>query len=651
MVLAAVALGGCGSATATTAGLRSASQTGAIGTPVQRAVPSALRRLPLTNQDGRRVTLASWPGKTVMLVPFLTLCQDICPMTTGNLAAVASSLRADHAADEVQIVELTVDPGRDAPARLKAYERLTGSSWQLVTESPTVLHRLQKFFGFYFQKVPEDDADARDWWTGKPLTYDVDHSDNYFVIDPAGVERVIQAAAPDFNGKLNPKLYKFLDALGRQHLRHPAATRLDARRRARRARGVGRPSAASVRELMRRRWIAALLALSLAVPAAALGDADPASDVLLGTSVFYPYQPPVPATTQKQLNAMAGAAAHAHFPVKIAIIASPIDLGAIPNLFGQPQQYAKFLDQEISFQGKQPLLVVMPAGWGSAGLPAASAAAVKSLPPPSGKTGQALANETLAALPKLAAAAGHPIASVSAQTSGGSGAALRRADRGRGGRGGRARGGGAAAARRAVVRQRNAGRRAAWPGEAGGRGGWPRRMRARGLGRAGTRSRRRRSRRRSRPRPVRSAAGRVPAAVRGDRRCSPLLGLGTACTSNCFGANRWLIVASGSGRCRRDFLSGRIGAALRRRRDPGADRLVLVRDGLAAAVSAFLPSLRAPAVASDHFGPLGGDCAYSSAADWSGLPAAVPLARHAVIVFEVGPYVPPHQVIGSRPGT
>ena len=194
---------------------------GALGTVVRVRVPLALRRLPLTNQNGQRVTLDSWPRRTVMLVPFLTLCQDICPLTTGNLVAVQQSLRADHAAPNVQIVELTVDPGRDTPARLKAYERLTGSSWQLVTESPVVLHKLAKFFGFYFQKVKEDDPDARDWWTGKPLSYDVDHSDNYFVIDPAGVERVIQAAAPDFHGKLNPRLYKFLDALGRQHLRHP----------------------------------------------------------------------------------------------------------------------------------------------------------------------------------------------------------------------------------------------------------------------------------------------------------------------------------------------------------------------------------------------------------------------------------------------
>ena len=89
-----------------------------------------------------------------------------------------------------------------------------------MTEPPGELHALAKFFGFYYQKVPEDDRAARDWWTGKPLTYDVDHSDNYIVIDPGGVERVIQAAAPDFHGQLNPRLYKFLDALGREHLKH-----------------------------------------------------------------------------------------------------------------------------------------------------------------------------------------------------------------------------------------------------------------------------------------------------------------------------------------------------------------------------------------------------------------------------------------------
>jgi hypothetical protein len=168
------------------------------------------------------------------------------------------------------------------------------------------------------------------------------------------------------------------------------------------------------------RAIAVILAAMLAIPAAAYADADPASDVLLGTSVFYPYSPAVPASLQKQLNAEAAAAAHAHFPIKIAIISQPIDLGALPNMFAKPQQYATFLDQEISFNGKQPLLVVMANGYGSAGLSPAATAALPSLPKPAGRTGTALAQATLAALPKLAAAAGHPVASVSGGGSGGS---------------------------------------------------------------------------------------------------------------------------------------------------------------------------------------------------------------------------------------
>jgi protein SCO1 len=229
--LAAVALcaTGCGTSTSSSSS-PSASATPSVsgsggsagpGTTINHPIPAALLRLPLTDQHGKTVELDSWPGKTVLLVPFLSLCQDVCPLITGNLAAAEQSLWADHAATKVQIVELTVDPGRDTPARLAAYAKLTGADWELVTEPPPELRRLAKFFGFFYQKVPEDDPDARDWWTGKPLTYDVDHSDNYFVLDPAGVERVVQDGAPDFHGKLNPKLYNFLDELGRQHLKQP----------------------------------------------------------------------------------------------------------------------------------------------------------------------------------------------------------------------------------------------------------------------------------------------------------------------------------------------------------------------------------------------------------------------------------------------
>ncbi len=210
-----------GGSSPTASSSSSAGGSAGPGTTIDVRVPPSLLNLPLIDQHGHRTSLASYRGRTVLLVPFLSLCQDICPLITGNLLQVQHSLNADHVASNVQIIELSVDPGRDTPRRLAAYAGLTHASWELVTETPAELRALAKFFGFTYQKVPEDQPASLDWLTGKPLTYDVDHSDNYFVIDRSGSERVVQDAAPDFHGSLNPKLRKFLDKLGRQHLAQP----------------------------------------------------------------------------------------------------------------------------------------------------------------------------------------------------------------------------------------------------------------------------------------------------------------------------------------------------------------------------------------------------------------------------------------------
>jgi hypothetical protein len=161
------------------------------------------------------------------------------------------------------------------------------------------------------------------------------------------------------------------------------------------------------------RLLALLVLLTAALaPAGARADGDPASDVLLGQNVFYPYTPAVSPAIQKTLDAETAAASQAKFPIKVALIASPVDLGVIPDLFGKPQKYAEFLDQEISFQTKQPLLVVMPAGYGVQGIHGPAAAAVTSLPKPAGPTSSALAQAAISAVAKLAADSGHPIKGV-----------------------------------------------------------------------------------------------------------------------------------------------------------------------------------------------------------------------------------------------
>jgi hypothetical protein len=167
--------------------------------------------------------------------------------------------------------------------------------------------------------------------------------------------------------------------------------------------------------------LALVIALAIASPQRARADGDPASDVLLGQNVFYPYQPATSSSLMASLNSATAAAAKQHFPLKIALIASPIDLGIIPQLLGKPQAYANYLDVEISFEQKQPLLVVMKDGYGVNGLSAAATAAAAKLPPPAGGTPDDLAQAALTATAKLAAASGHPIAGVSGGSGGSSG--------------------------------------------------------------------------------------------------------------------------------------------------------------------------------------------------------------------------------------
>jgi hypothetical protein len=106
-----------------------------------------------------------------------------------------------------------------------------------------------------------------------------------------------------------------------------------------------------------------LLLAALVLVCGASADGDPASDVLIAGSVFMTYPPPPPAAV-RPLAAAINAVELKGDRVKVAVIATPEDLGSVPSLYGHPQDYAKFLSLELSFIYKGPLLVVMPAGFG-----------------------------------------------------------------------------------------------------------------------------------------------------------------------------------------------------------------------------------------------------------------------------------------------
>ena len=72
------------------------------------------------------------------------------------------------------------------------------------------------------------------------------------------------------------------------------------------------------------------------VPATSLADGDPASDVLLTQPIFLPWDAGVSSAQQGQLTALLQAAAHSGYQLRLALIASPSDLGSVTELWRNP---------------------------------------------------------------------------------------------------------------------------------------------------------------------------------------------------------------------------------------------------------------------------------------------------------------------------
>jgi hypothetical protein len=113
---------------------------------------------------------------------------------------------------------------------------------------------------------------------------------------------------------------------------------------------------------MRRSLPLALVALACMTGTAA-ANGDPASDVLFSANAYLPYKAPS-SPAAKALQRAIESAYTRHLRVKVAVIASKVDLGDVPSLWGKPSEYARFLGTELSRFYVGPLLVVMPAGFG-----------------------------------------------------------------------------------------------------------------------------------------------------------------------------------------------------------------------------------------------------------------------------------------------
>jgi hypothetical protein len=166
---------------------------------------------------------------------------------------------------------------------------------------------------------------------------------------------------------------------------------------------------------------AALVSLLPLLPTAtARADGDPCSDFLLVQSLCVPLNRPSQAHID-QLQKTIDAARKNGYEVRVAVIASPQDLGAVPQFFGRPQPYATFLDAELQGGYRGRLLVVMAAGYGVRSHAKADKQmqqAIKGLAPPSDPTPNGLMTAGVTAVRTLAQDAGVQVPAIPLEQTG-----------------------------------------------------------------------------------------------------------------------------------------------------------------------------------------------------------------------------------------
>ena len=160
--------------------------------------------------------------------------------------------------------------------------------------------------------------------------------------------------------------------------------------------------------------MAAALTATLAPPTAALADGDPASDVLATSNLFLPWDAHLSARQQAQAVALLATTRRDGVLVRVAVVASPSDLGSVSQLWLKPHTYAQFLGEELSLVYRGPLVVVMPDGLGvyQAGESLNRGEAAIAASPPPGIHPHALLTAVTSAVRRIAAASGHAIGSV-----------------------------------------------------------------------------------------------------------------------------------------------------------------------------------------------------------------------------------------------
>jgi protein SCO1/2 len=186
LALIAVVASACGSSgssgsTATPTATGASSST--LAAPLAPAKPGPAPAFTLKNQFGKKVSLAQYRGKAVLLTFIYTECPDVCPLITAALRTVTDKLGAN--AKHVQVIEISVDPVGDTKKNVHKYLAERG-----------LLHRFQYLVGTHTQLAPVWDAYHIAAVPDAKLHREIGHTGIVIGIDAKGQVRAYYPSTP-----------------------------------------------------------------------------------------------------------------------------------------------------------------------------------------------------------------------------------------------------------------------------------------------------------------------------------------------------------------------------------------------------------------------------------------------------------------------
>ena len=123
----------------------------------------------LVNQDGKRITLNQYRGKTLLITFIYTRCPlpDYCPLLSSNFAEVDKALQKDPGLyARTHLLSVSFDSEHDTPAVLRSYgaaytERYSDEKfehWEFASGSAEDVKAITKFFGLQYAKSSDQFA-------------------------------------------------------------------------------------------------------------------------------------------------------------------------------------------------------------------------------------------------------------------------------------------------------------------------------------------------------------------------------------------------------------------------------------------------------------------------------------------------------------